>query len=43
MTNSRTSRVGTLLLIIAFTAVLVVAVMIFGARLGLWDPIVGFG
>lgn len=43
MTNSRTSRLGTLLLIIAVVAVLVVAVMIFGARLGLWDPIVGFG
>ena len=43
MTNNRTSRIGTLLLIIAVAAVLVVAVMIFGARLGLWDPIVGFG
>lgn len=43
MTNSRTSRIGTLLLIIAFSAVLAVAVMIFGARLGLWDPIIGFG
>ncbi len=43
MTNHRTSRIGTLLLVIAFTAVLVVGVMIFGARLGLWDPIVGFG
>ena len=31
MTNSRTSRIGTLLLIIAFSAVLAVAVMIFGA------------
>ncbi|OBT15586.1 hypothetical protein A9264_13035 [Vibrio sp. UCD-FRSSP16_10] len=43
MTNSRTSRIATLLLLIAIAAVLVVAVMIFGARLGLWDPIVGFG
>ncbi|UWZ99647.1 DUF1499 domain-containing protein [Vibrio splendidus] len=43
MTNNRTSRIGTLLLVIAFSAVLAVAVMIFGARLGLWDPIIGFG
>jgi len=43
MTNSSTSRIGTLLLIIAVAAVLVVAVMIFGAHLNLWDPIVGFG
>ncbi|MGR5065203.1 DUF1499 domain-containing protein [Photobacterium sp. DNB22_13_2] len=42
MTNNRTSRIGTLLLAIAFAAVLAVTVMIFGARLGLWDPIVGF-
>lgn len=43
MTNSRTSRIGTSLLIISIAAVLAVVVMIFGARLGLWDPIVGFG
>jgi len=43
MTNSSTSRIGTLLLIIAVVAVLAVAVMIFGAHWGLWDPIVGFG
>lgn len=43
MTNKRTSRIGTLLLVIAFAAVLVVALMIFGSRMGLWDPIVGFG
>lgn len=43
MTNHRTSRIGTLLLAIAFCAVLSVTVMIFGARMGLWDPIVGFG
>ncbi|MBU2932095.1 DUF1499 domain-containing protein [Vibrio cyclitrophicus] len=43
MTNNRTSRIGTLLLVIAFTALLMVAVMIFGSRMGLWDPIVGFG
>jgi len=43
MTNNPTSRVGTLLLIIAIIAGLVVAVMIFGARLNLWEPIVGFG
>lgn len=43
MTNNRTSRIGTLLLVIAFTALIAVTVMIFGARLGLWDPIVGFG
>lgn len=43
MTNNRPSRIGTLLLVIAFTALLMVAVMIFGSRMGLWDPIVGFG
>jgi len=43
MTNSSTSRIGTSLLIIAVAAVLVVTVMIFGAHLNLWDPIVGFG
>ncbi|MGV2988310.1 DUF1499 domain-containing protein [Vibrio sp. E150_011] len=43
MTNARTSHIGTLLLIIAFSALLAVAVMIFGAHLDLWDPIVGFG
>lgn len=43
MSKKHTSRIGTLLLSIAFAAVLVVVVMIFGARIGLWDPIVGFG
>jgi len=43
MTNSATSRIGTLLLIIAVAAALTVAVMIFGAGWGLWEPIVGFG
>ncbi len=43
MTNNRTSHIGTLLLILAFTAVLAVTVMVFGARMGLWDPTVGFG
>ncbi|WP_413282719.1 DUF1499 domain-containing protein [Vibrio sp. MA40-2] len=43
MTNHRTSLIGTLLLVVAFSAVLAVMVMIFGAHFGLWDPIVGFG
>ena len=43
MTIARTSHIGTLLLIIATAAVLVIAVMIFGAHLRLWEPIVGFG
>ncbi|GEA49873.1 hypothetical protein VIN01S_06770 [Vibrio inusitatus NBRC 102082] len=43
MTTNRTSYFGTLLLVITVAALLVVAVMIFGARLSFWDPIVGFG
>ncbi|WP_417880560.1 DUF1499 domain-containing protein [Vibrio sp.] len=43
MTNYRTSHIGTLLLVIAATALFSVAVMIFGAHLDLWEPIVGFG
>ncbi|OEF26990.1 DUF1499 domain-containing protein [Vibrio rumoiensis] len=39
----RSSRFGSLVLIIAILAALSVAVMMFGAHLGLWDPIVGFG
>ena len=40
-TNS--SRVGTLLLVGALCALVAVVVMVSGARLGLWEPIVGFG
>ncbi|GLO62751.1 hypothetical protein MACH09_32590 [Vibrio sp. MACH09] len=43
MTNSRTSHVGTIVLLLAIAAVLIIAMMIFGAHLGLWEPIVGFG
>ncbi|MGB0942156.1 MAG: DUF1499 domain-containing protein [Marinomonas sp.] len=43
MTIVRTSHIGTLLLIMATVAVLAIAVMIFGAHLRLWEPIVGFG
>ncbi|MDU0354688.1 DUF1499 domain-containing protein [Paraglaciecola aquimarina] len=43
MTSKRTSHIATLLLVIAFFAVLAVLVMVFGAHLGLWQPIVGFG
>ena len=37
------SRVGTLLLLVALCALVAVVVMVSGARLGLWEPIVGFG
>lgn len=40
--NKKTSRIGTLLLILAMLAVLAVAVMMLGARFDLWQPIVGF-
>lgn len=36
------SRVGTGLLILAVMAALAIALMIFGTRFGLWEPIVGF-
>ncbi len=41
--SNPTSRLGTALLTVAFFAVSVIALMMFGARLGLWEPIVGFG
>lgn len=41
--NQQTSRIGTLLLIFAAVAVLAIGIMMFGARFGLWDPVVGFG
>ncbi|MGQ7848261.1 DUF1499 domain-containing protein [Granulosicoccus sp. 3-233] len=41
--STRSSRTATLLLIIAVCAALATAIMMFGARLGLWEPIVGFG
>lgn len=37
------SRVGSALVTLSIIAVLAIAVMIFGARFGLWQPIVGFG
>ncbi|GLT14193.1 DUF1499 domain-containing protein [Vibrio algivorus] len=43
MMNNRTSHIGTLLLVIASVALLAIIGMIFGAHLGLWEPIVGFG
>jgi|GEM_PF-3613662 len=39
----RSSRIGTLLLILAIVSLIAVGTMMFGARLGLWEPIVGFG
>lgn len=41
--KTRQSRTGTLLLLLALCAVGATAIMMFGARLGLWEPIVGFG
>ena len=43
MSKKNTSHFGTLLLVVAFFAVLTIVMMIFGARLGFWEPIVGFG
>lgn len=40
--NNNASRFGIVPLITAIVAVLVVGVMMFGARFGLWEPIVGF-
>ena len=37
------SRAGTLLLVAALCALVAVVVMVSGARMGLWEPIVGFG
>lgn len=41
--KKQSSRLGTVLLVIAVVAVVVVGTMMFGAKLGLWQPIVGFG
>jgi len=40
---NNSSRFGTSLLLIASAAVLAIGLMMFGARLGFWEPIVGFG
>ncbi len=40
--STSSSRLGTALLFVATCAVLVVGSMMFGARFGLWEPIVGF-
>ena len=39
----RSSRTGTILLILAAACVLIIGIMMFGARFGLWEPVVGFG
>ncbi len=36
------SRIGTILLSITFLSVLAVLIMMFGARLDFWEPIVGY-
>ena len=41
--SRRSSRIGTTLLILAAASVLIVGIMMFGARFGLWEPLVGFG
>ncbi|PWQ93959.1 DUF1499 domain-containing protein [Leucothrix arctica] len=41
--NSNKSRIGTILLLLAVVALLAIAVMMCGARFGLWEPVVGFG
>ncbi|MGJ8647950.1 MAG: DUF1499 domain-containing protein [Marinomonas colpomeniae] len=41
--KKKSSRLGTILLVIAAVAVVVIGTMMFGAKLGLWQPIVGFG
>lgn len=41
--NKKTSRLGSLILALAFFSAISVMVMMFGARLGFWEPIVGFG
>lgn len=43
MKKTSASIIGSLLVALAIIAVLVIGVMMFGARLGLWQPIVGFG
>lgn len=41
--SNKSSRLGSVLLLVAILAALAVGVMMFGARFGLWEPIVGFG
>ena len=41
--SNKTSRFGTAMIIGAVLAVVAIGIMMFGARLGLWEPIVGFG
>ena len=41
--KKQSSRFGTVLLVIAVVAIVIVGTMMFGAKLGLWQPIVGFG
>jgi uncharacterized protein (DUF1499 family) len=36
-------HIGTIALFVAVVGLVVIAVILFGARLGLWEPIVGFG
>lgn len=43
MKNASSSIIGSVLVALAIVAVLAIGVMMFGARLGLWQPIVGFG
>ncbi len=40
--HTTSSRLGTVLLFTAISAVLAIGLMMFGARFGLWEPIVGF-
>ena len=41
--SKKTSRLGTAMIVGALLAVLAIGLMMFGARLGFWQPIVGFG
>ncbi|GAD80411.1 DUF1499 domain-containing protein [Vibrio ezurae] len=41
--SHRSSKIGTFLLAISIAAVLIILTMMFGAQMGLWEPIVGFG
>jgi uncharacterized protein (DUF1499 family) len=43
MKSYSSSRIGSILLMLAIVAVLSIALMMFGARFDLWQPIVGFG
>ena len=40
--TKNSSRLGTILLVGAILAALAIGLMMFGARLGLWEPTVGF-